>query len=67
MTWIWLCSVDLLFAAELNKVIEDATTACGERARQVATAHKRGEPRSPQRVYARSNEPDSKWTTVSSE
>jgi hypothetical protein len=31
MTWIWLCGVDLLFAAELNKVIEDATPICHER------------------------------------
>lgn len=28
MTWIWLCGVDLLYAAELNKVIEDATPIC---------------------------------------
>jgi membrane protein len=28
MTWIWLCSVVLLYAAELNKVIEDATPGC---------------------------------------
>jgi membrane protein len=27
-TWIWLCGVDLLFAAELNKVVEDATPKC---------------------------------------
>jgi membrane protein len=25
MSWLWLCSVDLLVAAELNKVIEDAS------------------------------------------
>lgn len=31
MTWIWLCSVDLLYAAELNKVIEDAVPVCRSR------------------------------------
>jgi membrane protein len=25
MSWLWLCSLDLLTAAELNKVIEDAS------------------------------------------
>ena len=25
MSWLWLCSIELLAAAELNKVIEDAS------------------------------------------
>jgi membrane protein len=31
MTWVWLCAVTLLYAAELNKVIEDALPVCNTR------------------------------------
>jgi membrane protein len=34
MSWLWLCSLELLLAAELNKVIEDALTVGRARLRE---------------------------------
>jgi membrane protein len=31
MSWLWLCSLELLIGAELNKVVEDAASAAGIR------------------------------------
>ncbi len=31
MSWLWLCTIELLVAAELNKVVEDAARLRGAR------------------------------------
>jgi len=39
MSWLWLCAVELLVAAELNKVIEDAATSRSVYHREHGLAH----------------------------
>ncbi len=39
MTWLWLCAVELLVAAEVNKVIEDAATVRGVYRHERGLAH----------------------------